>query len=251
MYDIVPDLEIFWKGKIPLENVKWNFFSEREHFLSDELEIRREEIWKNEIANYPETYDGDILILEDFHLIDDQMVFNLGFIKFSRVLTLDKVKQRPPGYGTLGMQAIIFSPCETNVLAGIRSDTLPYCPLFHTVPGGILEVFDTKGNFESACMRELNEEVEINLEPEKFLSAIIQEYHGSVGAAAIITTSVSDNPKMDEKIKGNEEWKDGLLSWYPVDHLEDVKFENSLEGLLFLKSEREIFTRTGSSGFWK
>ena len=246
----MPDLQVFWKGKIPLDDVIWNFAPEREVFLSNDLEKQRENIWNEEVSTYPETYDGDILVLEDYNLIDGQMIFDLGFIKFSRVLTLAKVKQRPPGYGTLGMQAIIFSSCSTHVLAGKRTENTSYCPLFHTVPGGILEVSDTKRDFESACMRELHEEVDINLKPEKYLTGIIQEYHGSVGVAAIISTSASDNPKMNEKINGNEEWKGRELSWYPVDHLDDVTLENSLEGLLFLKKEREIFTQTGSSVFW-
>ncbi|MFW9844391.1 MAG: hypothetical protein ACFFEV_07435, partial [Candidatus Thorarchaeota archaeon] len=64
-------------------------------------------------------------------------------------------------------------------------------------------------------------------------------------------TGVSDNPKLTEKVAGNEEWKNHELSWYSVDHLDDVKFENSLESLLFLKKERDIFTQTGSSVFWE
>lgn len=229
----MPDLKILWKGSIPLEDVIWNFNPEREFFLTNDLEKQREEIWNEEVSAYPETYDGDILVLEDYNLIDEQMVFDLGFIKFSRVLTLAKVNQRPPGYGTLGMQSIIFSACSTYVLAGKRTENTSYCPLFHTVPGGILEVSDTKGNFEAACIRELHEEVDINLKSEKYLTAILQEHHGSVGVAAVIATSASDNPEVNEKISGNEEWIDRELSWYSVDQLDDVILDNSLEVIFF------------------
>lgn len=244
------DLKTIWRGKIPLEDVVWNFSSEREYFLSEELEKQREEIWTRTVATYPETYDGKILILDEFLQTNHQMVFDLGFIKFSRVLTLDKVKQRPPKYGTLGMQAIIFSPCWTNILAGKRSENLQYCPLFHTTPGGILEASDTEGSFESACMREINEEVEIELESKKYLVGLLTELHGSVGTVALISGTASGNPKLNEAIPGNEEWIDNKLSWYPLDNLEDVKFENSLEGLLFVKKEREMFDKTGNSIFW-
>ena len=245
------ELKIFWEGKIPIQNVKWKFAPEREIFLSDSLEVQREDIWNAELSTYPETYDGDVLVLEDFSQGKEQMVFELGFIKFSRVLTLAKVKQRPPGYGTLGMQSIIFSQDGEYVLAGKRTENTSYCPLFHTVPGGILEVIDTKGDFESACMRELNEEVDINLKQEKYLTALIQEYHGSVGIVAAIMGMTSGNLEATEKVSGNEEWKDRTLTWYPVDHLDDVKFMNSLEGLLFLKKERANFIETGNSIFWK
>jgi ADP-ribose pyrophosphatase YjhB (NUDIX family) len=149
------------------------------------------------------------------------------------------------------MQSIIFSKDGAHVLAGRRTQNTSYCPLFYGVPGGILEVSDTKGSFESACMREVNEEVKIKLKSEKYLTAIIQEYHGSVGVVAMIATSVVGNPDMNVKVPGNEEWKDCELSWYPIDELDDVKLENSLEGLIFLKKEREIFTQDGSSIFWK
>ncbi len=203
-------------------------------------------------SNYiPPNIDGKILILDDFQYTNGPMVFDLGFMRFSRIITLDEVKQRPPMYGSLGMQAIIFSPCKTHVLAGLRSENSSYCPLFHTVPGGILETSDTEGSFESACMREINEEVEVMLETEKHLVGLLSEVHGSVGVVALISRTVSGTPKLNERIQGNEEWTECELSWYPVDKLEDVKLDNSLEGLLFVKREREIFDRTGNSIFWK
>ena len=60
-----------------------------------------------------------------------------------------------------------------------------------------------------------------------------------------------NNPKLDERVVGNDEWKDHELSWNSVDHLDEVKLENTLEGFIFLKEERESFTKTGKSIFWK
>ena len=136
-----------------MSKVEWNLNPNNERLLSDDLETQREHVWTEMITKFPETYDGDVLILDDFQVIDDKIIFNLGFMKFSRILTLEKLKQRPPGYGSLGMQAIILSHDGYSVLAGKRAESLPYCPSFYAVPGGILEVIDTKGSFESACMR--------------------------------------------------------------------------------------------------
>jgi len=243
-------LKVLWKGRIPISNVDWNFNPSNEHFLPERLETTREKVWAEMINKYPETYDGDILILEKFRDTDDKMVFDLGFTKFSRVLTLERVKQRPSGHGTLGMQAIVFSHDRNNVLAGRRAESLPYCPSFHAIPGGILEVVDTKGSFESACMREFNEEVNLPLQHEKFLVGILQELHGTVGAVALITALSLDKMDLEKEVSGNDEWNHHNLSWYHVDKLDNVTFENSLEGLLFLKKERNLFIQTGSSVLW-
>jgi hypothetical protein len=246
----MPDLKIIWSGKIPLEDVVWKLSSEKEYFLSTELEKQRNKIWKKIVNKYPETYDGMVIILDDFHYTSEQMVFDLGFMRFSRILTLNEVKQRPSGYGSLGMQAIIFSPDKTNVLAGLRAEDSSYCPLFHAVPGGILETSDVEGSFESACMREIDEEVAVALEAEKHLVGLLSELHGSVGVVALISGTVSKTPKPNEHVYGNEEWAERRLSWYSGEELERIKFENSLEGLLFVKNDRERFEKTGNSIFW-
>ncbi len=249
-FEVLSDLKVFWKGRVPLSKVEWNFSSNNEHFLPENLEAKKENVWAEMVAKFPEVYDGDILILEDFRITNDKMVFDLGLMKFSRVLTLEKEKQSPSGYGTLGMQAIVFSHDGQNVLAGSREESHTYCPTFHAVPGGILEVIDTKGSFESACMREFNEEVNLLLQHDKYLVGIIQEFHGTVGVVALIATTPLEQVDPEKDVSGNNEWNHHKLSWYPVDQLENVTFENSLEGLLFLKNERNQFITTGRSVLW-
>jgi ADP-ribose pyrophosphatase YjhB (NUDIX family) len=55
------------------------------------------------------------------------------------------------------MQMIVLSPDRKSILYGQRAANLLYCPLFHSVPGGILEARDTKGSFEDAVLREFRE----------------------------------------------------------------------------------------------
>lgn len=214
------------------------------------MEEHREEIWNNTLIKYPETYDGKVLILDRFESMKDIMMFELSFIRFSRTLTLVKTGQHAPGLGVLGFQAIIFSPDMNHVLAGIRTRESQYCPLFHSTPGGILEVEDTVGDFENACMREIEEEVDVTLENKKHLVAMMSKLHGTVDVVAVISGVVSNSPNIHENVVGNEEWKDSELSWYNVDRLDNCTPDNSLQGLLFVKEERIKFRNTRSSVLW-
>ncbi|TFG30010.1 NUDIX domain-containing protein, partial [Candidatus Thorarchaeota archaeon] len=168
----------------------------------------------------------------------------------SRILTLVRTGQHAPCHGVLGIQAIIFSPDMNHVLAGIRTKESQYCPSFHAVPGGILETRDTEVSFEDACMREIVEEVDIDLIPEKHLVALISELHGTVGIVAVISGDATGENETNGLIKGNEEWVNSELSWYDVNKLDQCTSENSLEGLLFVKQEREKYIKTGESVLW-
>ena len=243
-------VQIHWRGRIPIQNVDWRFFPQKVQFLSESLERKRDDVWKATVESYPDTYDGKILTLDEFRATEETISMQLGFMKFSHVLTLDETKQRPQGYGTLGVQAILFSPDKKYILAGERSADSMYCPLYYAIPGGILEVADTEGDFESACLREISEEVEVKLEPEKEIVAITSELHGTVGAVTIMVGTVADVVDVSENIKGNEEWSDSRLAWYPVDRLEYFTPTNSLEGLLFVKDEWEMFQGSGKCVLW-
>ena len=244
------ELKTLWRGKIPLRDVKWTFSSDRERVLTKKLEAYRKTVWIETLDKYPDTYDGKVLILDDVHLIDSYIEFRLSFMRFSRVLTLAKSSQPAPGYGTLGFQAIIFSLEKKHILAGIRSERSQYCPLFHSVPGGILETDDLEGGFESACMREIEEETDVRLAPEKYLVAMMSELHGTVGVVALISGLVAGRYDTKERMCGNDEWVNQELFWYNVDELNDCQPDNSLEGLLFAKQERTKFMNTNASVLW-
>jgi len=243
-------VQIYWRGEIPISKVVWQLSPHKEQFLSDSLERKRDEIWKIKVETYPDTYDGEILTLDDFHTSEDSISMQLGFMKFSRVLTLEEAGLRPQGYGTLGVQAILFSPDKKHILVGERSVDSMYCPLYHALPGGILEVTDSKGDFEAASLREIHEEVEVELNSEKEVVAILSELHGTVGVVVIITGTVTDVVDVSESVKGNEEWSDNELSWVPVDGLGQFSSDNSLEGLLFVKDEWESYQESGKSILW-
>ena len=86
----MPQLKLLWKGRIPLEKIEWEFDSEREYKLSSELEVKREEIWQNTISKYPDSYDGKLLVLNEFKINSQTAFLSMGFFTFSRILTLEK-----------------------------------------------------------------------------------------------------------------------------------------------------------------
>lgn len=244
-------LEVFWRGRIPLEKVTWHLNPDSILVLSSELEGERDKVWTSTLREYPNSYDGNLVVLLDYQISESSAHFQLGSITFSRILTLEKAGIRPDAYGSLGFQSIIFSPNREFVVVGERAKESLYCPLYHAIPGGILEISDTKGSFEQACMREIEEETDIELEEEKHLVAIIGEVHGSVGIIAMIE-AVAKNPiDYDAPILGNEEWTDRQLHWVHVDELDQFTVDTSLEGPIFLKNEWNLHRNTGKSELWK
>jgi ADP-ribose pyrophosphatase YjhB (NUDIX family) len=243
------DLKFLWRGKIPTNDVNWTFL-EQELILPKELESIKDEIWLETTRNHPEIYNGRVLTLDKFQTNNETMQFSLSFMRFSSTLTLARIKRHPPCLGSLGFQAIIFSRDKMHVLAGTRCEETHYCPLFYSVPGGILETLDTAGDFDSACLREISEETSVNLMPSRNIVALVPELHGTAGAVAIISGVAKGSYDISEKMPGNNEWLNQELRWYNVDELERFSSDNSLEGLLFVKSERSSFLRVSSSVLW-
>ncbi len=114
----------------------------------------------------------------------------------------------------------------------------------------MLEVEDANGSFQAACMRELQEEARINLEPEMTLVASVCEVQGRLGVVMLIEAISTENPVKGDAVGGNEEWIDKLLVWHPVEKLETLDGNIALEGLLFAKGEWETFKRKGTSLLW-
>jgi ADP-ribose pyrophosphatase YjhB (NUDIX family) len=230
-------LEVFWKGRIHLDRVTWQLNPDSNLILSPELEAERDEVWKRTLREHPNSYDGNLVVLLDYEISESSANFKLGSITFSRILTLEQAGIGPDAYGSLGFQSIIYSSDREYVVVGERAKESLYCPLYHAIPGGMLEVSDTKGSFEQACMREIGEEADIELEQEKYLVALIDEVHGSVGIIAMIEAIAKGPIDYDAPISGNEEWTDRLLQWISIEELSQFTIENSLEGPVFLKND--------------
>lgn len=248
--DLMREFKLHWRGRIPLANVTWNLSIDKELRLPDHLEIRREEIWKEILEEHPSAYDGSLLVLSDYTIKNSKAHLKLSYIAFSRILTLVNTGHGLDDCGTLGFQSVIFSPNREHFIFGQRSEDSMYCPLFYALPGGMLEVKDTKGSVEQACLREINEEVNISLAKEMFLVGIMDELQGNVGTAIIIEGVTNGEPITESTIYGNEEWIDHMLEWRSPNNLEGISEENSLEGLVFVKEEWERHKVSSDSVLW-
>jgi len=243
----MPELEVHWKGRIPLEDVRWEMIPDSEMILPPDLEERREALWRKTLDDYPDSYDGELLFLSEF-LVESASVFmRTASVRFSRIRTLVSEGRNLGEYGCLGFQAMIFSPDRKHILIGERSKESMYCPLFLATPGGMLEVADIEHGFEEACMREVREEANLNIRPHKYMIALTKEIHGNVGAVILIETTATDPVEPSRLVEGNEEWTDGKLRWYSVDALEELDERIMLEGVLFTTRQWRLFKNTGSS----
>ncbi|MFW9849562.1 MAG: NUDIX hydrolase [Candidatus Thorarchaeota archaeon] len=232
-------MKIHWKGSIPCKNIRW--FLENEHkILPTSLEEKREEIWNTVLTRHPDSYDGDILELRDFKVNEYRMDLYMNIIKFSRVLTLERLGEYLRPYGTIGMQMVVLSHNREYLLIGQRSSNSMYCPKYYSCPGGILELSDAKGTFERACLREFNEEVELALNKDLKLLAITSEINGTVGIVFLLMGSAKEILDMEQPICGNEEWEDKELRWYPLQALDKFSCSNSLESVVFAKENPDM-----------
>lgn len=243
----MPELEVHWQGRIPLEDVRWEMIPDSEIVLPPDLEERREALWRKTLDDYPDSYDGELLFLSDFSVESTSVFMRTASVRFSRIRTLVSERRNLGEYGSLGFQAMILSSEREHMLIGERSKESMYCPLFLAAPGGMLEVADIEHSFEEACMREVREEAHLDLQPQRYMIALTKELHGHVGAAILIEALATDFIDPSQLVQGNEEWTDGKLRWHPVDELESLDERIMLEGVRFATEQWKLFRDTGDS----
>ncbi len=242
-------MQTYWKGSIPISRVSWIHRND-EVKLPEWLEDRREKEWHKLKADHPNSYDGNVLVLRNYHTTSDGLLLETCFIKFSALNILQAHEEHLRPYGTVGMQMIVLSPDGRSILYGQRAPQLMYCPGFFSVPGGILEVKDVKGSFEDAVLREFHEEVELPSPYGLNLISITSEIHGFVGVIFIVRGVVDALDSPHSVVSGNDEWANRVLHWHHADSLESLNENTILEGLLLSKHEWSIYKRGGKSHLW-
>ena len=244
------DWKPFWEGRWNTKNVEWKLHSGSAFILSEELEAQRDAIWKDVKKTFPEIYDGTLLVLD--HFVERENVFQMALreIQFSQVLTIEKTGDKLKPYGTIGVQMLILSPDGRFLLYGRRAKDLMHCPLFIAPPGGMFSGSDIKSTFSKACMREINEEVQIELQDEKYLIGVCADLYTQVGTVLVLLAYSKQTPDISQPVTGNEEWDGNLLNWHPVETLERLEYTNLLEGLVFAKIDWQNQILTGTSIIW-
>ena len=230
-------LKVLWNGRISTDRVIWRYAPDHSVRLSKELEARVPSVWNETKLQRPHVYDGRLLVLERMREGSDGLVLDVTDVSFSRVLTLSQHQLGLKGLGVLGVQAIILSGDGTHVLVGQRASDSMYCPGYWSTPGGMLEASDAAGSFDKACMREILEEAEVNLNPARYIVALTKETHGQMGSVLIILATVESRINPNEPVTGNEEWVSRQLRWSHVEDVARISPDRSLEGIQFLSLE--------------
>ncbi|MFX1513652.1 MAG: NUDIX domain-containing protein [Promethearchaeota archaeon] len=236
----ISELNILWTGHIPLNSIKWTLDSSKHFTFSSSFKHRRVTLWEFMINKYPKIYDGTLLVLDNFFIEDATINLIMRSMKFSQVLVYIRDKlQLPESLGPLGVQFLITNPLKTHILIGKRANASEYMPGALAQPGGMFEMSDIETSVLDACLRELHEEVNLEVNEETMtLLALYREYNliGSNILVEVVTDEdFSEKELTQQKIEGNEEWKSNQLWWFPLSRICELNPQQIMEGLAFLQ----------------
>ncbi|MBY9011436.1 MAG: NUDIX domain-containing protein [Candidatus Lokiarchaeota archaeon] len=238
------DLEVVWEGNLLLEKVSWGKKAFSEYTLPPELDLKRKINWKNHLRENKADYDGNLLFLEKFFHKKNELILDVGLIKFSTVIFIEKNKLYvDKGIGMLGVQCLIFSPCHRYILVGERSLSQSYYPGITTVPGGMLELDDLEKGPKKAFMREIYEETSLLFQPNVYLYAILLGWNNVSVTFLTSVTIIQDykfNPA-DIIIGDKKEWENNLR-WLQIEELKDFPLNRLLDGLYYFQKRISNFT---------
>jgi 8-oxo-dGTP pyrophosphatase MutT (NUDIX family) len=216
--------------------VTWRFV-EDEVKIPSNLESERERIWNDLLHVHPDLYDGRLLVLRELSILNDSVNFGLGIMPFSMALTFNRLGMKMDRFGALAMAAIVFSHNKKHILIGERTADSEYCPRYKGSPGGWLEESDVDLQVEDALMREVNEEMNLDVEPEKHLVALAAELHGTIAVNLLIEVVSPASVDVSSPVNGNEEWEERSLIWHPIDILDNLDEGSTMDALVFAKNE--------------
>ena len=227
-----------WSGKLPISDVIWTFLPDKKFKFSSKFLRKKNDNWRSYLLQFPLLYDGDLLFLDNFLVEDGRMVLTTRSMKFSTLTYLEcnKIKLTE-SLGSLGFQLFIRDPTEENFLLGKRAQSSEYKPGHYTIPGGMFEVDDSVDSVTNACLREINEELSLNLDPNKvFLVAILRELN-NLGVVLLLEYSldkrIHSHILEQKKLVANEEWEGRYVYWFPFASINELDHKLLMEGLVY------------------
>ena len=159
-------------------------------------------------------------------------------MKFSSLVYLEyKQMKLSESLGSLGFQIFIRDPSGERFLLGKRAHSSEYKPDHYTLPGGMFEVEDSVDSVTKACLREIEEELFLSIDPQTiYLTAILREL-SNLGVVLLLECTLDNkiHSKIleQEKITANEEWEEQGVHWYRFTSISKLDHTNLMEGLLF------------------
>ncbi len=227
-----------WSGKLPIRDVLWKFLPEKKFNFSSGFLKEKDEHWKNYLQQYPRLYDGNLLLLDDFSVEEGRIVFITRSMRFSTLTyIINKSIKLEESLGSLGFQMFISDPTGEKFLLGTRSKSSEYKPGHYTIPGGMFEVDDIADSVTNACLREINEEISISLDPHTiYLTGILRELN-NLGIVLLLECSLDINIHShlleQKKLAANEEWEGSFVSWFPFASINELDSSLLMEGLVY------------------
>ncbi|MFX0206380.1 MAG: NUDIX hydrolase, partial [Candidatus Hodarchaeota archaeon] len=135
--------------------------------------------------------------------------------------------------------AIITDPKHKYLLIGERAHKSDYRPGYQAIPGGIYEKGDSESSLLKACLRELKEEVTIDVNQHSFyLIAMVREASG-LGICLLVEVETTSPDSPLKKIQGKEEWERNILEWIKFSQIREIRHDKISERLYFLRSKLE------------
>ena len=232
--------KIFWSGFCHLNHVCFAnaLISE---FQAKDISDSIEKIWNEFTTLYPESYDGKLLMLNSFELeeqLDGEqqcyLFFALSFIRYSTLIGFQKLQKPLQLYGVIGTQVAVFDETEKYILVGKRKLNQYYSPGLLTLPGGMLELGDVY-NPKSSLLRELNEEIEINIKNPVIISLLSD--HTNYSVIILIKATVNQPFDRNEIFREKEnEFDKHELFWLERKMLGKLDTDELMEGLTYFKT---------------
>ena len=227
-----------WSGKIPLSDVNWTFLEHKKFDFSNEFLKDKNSYWRKYILQFAQLYDGDLLFLDDFSVEGKRMELTTRSIKFSTLTyMISKNIKLSESLGSLGFQLFVCDPKGEKFLLGERSQSSEYKPGHYTIPGGMFEVEDSIDSVANACLREIKEELYLDLDPNTlFLTAILRELN-DLGIVLLLECSLDRKIHapilVQEKLAANEEWEGSYVYWFPFNSINELDQALLMEGLVY------------------
>ena len=231
----------FWEGMVELENVLVSIdpmFNCSQTKYSEHLV---DPIWKEFQKKHPQSYDGSLVLLEDFEVDEkfscgcELLTLHLSKVNFSTFIACKEIGTPLNRFGVLGTQCAILSPDKSHIIVGRRGLDNSYCPGKLTIPGGMLETTDLQ-QLQASLMREVREEIAIeegNINNIQ-IKTMLRE-HENFSTIILLTAILYQPFYQKQTFKGNDEWQDKKLFWLSFEALKTIPDHELMEGLTYLK----------------
>lgn len=232
------ETKAFWTGSCSLGHVCFHnamIPTYEEKHLQNQINS----IWEDYKREYPESYNGTLVNLEAIEHEEElenrqcHLFFRISYMNYATLIGLMKLEMPIQHYGALGTQIAIFDKSEQYILVGRRKLDQFYAPGLLTVPGGVLEKEDVF-NPKVLLLRELQEEVPIKVKEPKVIALLAEHtnYSTIIFMKAIIDQSFSKDEIFTET---ENEFHKHELYWLKTDILKEMRSEELMEGLTFIK----------------